>query len=185
MTNRPNHIHTQHFKTKFAEFILGSFDGKLCMLDYRYRRMRKTIDHRLQSGFDAVYVEQDDEVLKQTRKQLAEYFDMKRQKFDIPIITTGTPFQKNVWKVLCEVPYGSTSTYGQLAKDIGNPKAVRAVASANGANCIGIIIPCHRIIGQDGELVGFAGGLALKKRLLKLENNLFATPRQTNINTNL
>jgi methylated-DNA-[protein]-cysteine S-methyltransferase len=135
--------------------------------------MRKTIDHRLQSGFDGVYVEQDDEVLKQTRKQLAEYFDNTRQKFDVPIITTGTPFQKEVWRVLCQVPYGETATYGQLAKDIGNPKAVRAVASANGANSIGIIIPCHRIIGSNGELVGYAGGLALKKRLLKLENNLF------------
>ncbi len=174
--NKLHQINIQYHKIKYAEFILGSFDGKLCMLDYRYRRMRKTIDHRLQNGFDAVYVERDDEVLKQTRKQLAEYFDNTRQKFDIPIVTTGTPFQKNVWRALCEVPYGETSTYLQLAKNIGNPKAVRAVASANGANSIGIIIPCHRIIGQNGELVGFAGGLALKKRLLKLENNLFATP---------
>jgi len=87
----------------------------------------------------------------------------------------GTDFQKNVWEALLKVPYGTTSTYLQLAKDIDNEKAVRAVANANGANAIGIIIPCHRIIGTNGELTGYAGGLPLKKRLLKLEQNLFAT----------
>ena len=98
---------------------------------------------------------------------------MKRSKFDIPIITIGTPFQEKVWQALLQVPYGSTSSYLQLARYIGEEKAVRAVASANGANSIGIIIPCHRIIGSNGELTGYGGGLPLKKRLLKLENNLF------------
>ena len=85
----------------------------------------------------------------------------------------GTDFQKSVWDALLEVPYGSTSTYLNLAKQINNEKAVRAVANANGANAIAIIIPCHRIIGTNGELTGFGGGLPLKKRLLKLEQNLF------------
>ncbi|MEA1911070.1 MAG: methylated-DNA--[protein]-cysteine S-methyltransferase, partial [Spirochaetota bacterium] len=80
-------------------------------------------------------------------------------------------FQKNVWNALLKVPYGTTSTYLQLAKDINNEKAVRAVAGANGANAIGIIIPCHRIIGSNGELVGYGGGLTVKKRLLKIEKN--------------
>jgi len=83
----------------------------------------------------------------------------------------GTDFQKSVWNALMRVPYGATSTYLQLAKDIDNEKAVRAVASANGANSIGLIIPCHRIIGSDGELVGYGGGLPVKKRLLKLEQS--------------
>ena len=89
----------------------------------------------------------------------------------------GTDFQKQVWEALLKVPFGSTSTYLQLAKDIGNEKTVRAVANANGANSIGIVIPCHRIIGSNGELVGYAGGLPTKKRLLKLEqsrNDLFS-----------
>lgn len=166
-------INIQYYKTKYAHFILGSFEDKLCLLDFRYRKMRTAVDNRLKKGLDAVFVEQDDEILKETRKQLDEYFDMTRKKFDIPMITVGTAFQKRVWDALLKVPYGTTSTYLQLAKDIDNEKAVRAVANANGANSIGIIIPCHRIIGTNGELTGYGGGLPLKKRLLKLEQNLF------------
>ena len=170
-----NQINIQYYKTKYTDFILGSFENRLCLLDFKYRKMRTTVDNRLKLGFKAEFVEQDDEVLKETRKQLDEYFDMQRKEFDIPLITVGTDFQKSVWKALMKVPYGTTSTYLQIAKDIGSEKAVRAVASANGANSIGIIIPCHRIIGSNGELIGYGGGLPLKKRLLKLEQNLFAT----------
>jgi len=168
-----NQINIQYYKTKYAEFILGSYDNKLCLLDFRYRKMRTTVDNRLKNGLSAVFVEQDDEILKETRKQLDEYFDMRRKDFDIPLITVGTEFQKSVWEALQKVPYGTTSTYLQLSKDLGNQKAVRAVANANGANSIAIIIPCHRIIGSNGELTGYGGGLPLKKRLLKLENNIF------------
>ena len=136
--------------------------------------MRTTVDNRLKKGFEAEFIEQDDEILKETRKQIDEYFNMERKEFDIPLITIGTDFQKSVWDALLKVPYGATSTYLKLAKDIDNEKAVRAVANANGANSIAIIIPCHRIIGTNGELTGFGGGLPLKKRLLKLEQNLFA-----------
>lgn len=166
-------INIQYYKTKYSEFILGSFENKLCLLDFRYRKMRTTVDNRLKKGFNAEFIEQDDEILKETRKQLDEYFNMTRKEFDIPIITVGTDFQKRVWKALMKVPYGTTSTYLQIAKYIGNEKAVRAIASANGANSIGLIIPCHRIIGSDGELTGYGGGLALKKKLLELEQNLF------------
>jgi len=93
---------------------------------------------------------------------------MKKQ-FDVPLQMVGTDFQKSVWEALLNVPYGITSSYLQLAKNIKNEKAVRAVAAANGANSMAIIIPCHRIIGSNGELVGYAGGLPIKKRLLKLE----------------
>jgi len=170
-----NQINIQYFKTNYGEFILGSYDGKLCMVDFRYRKMRKTVDDRIKKGLSAKFVEQDDEILQKTRVQLDEYFNMQRKKFDVPILMVGTDFQKSVWEVLLKVPYGTTSTYLQLAKDIGNEKAVRAVANANGANAIGIIIPCHRIIGTDGALTGYAGGLPLKKRLLELERNLFTT----------
>jgi methylated-DNA-[protein]-cysteine S-methyltransferase len=168
-----NQIYIQYYKTKYAHFVLGSFNNKLCLLDFTYRKMRTTVDNRLKKGFNAVFVEQDDEILKETRKQLDEYFDMSRKEFNIPIITVGTDFQKSVWEALLKVPYGTTSTYLQLAKNIDNEKAVRAVANANGANSIAIIIPCHRIIGSNGELTGYGGGLPLKKRLLKLEQNLF------------
>jgi len=170
-----NQINIQYYKTKYAEFILGSFENKLCMLDFKYRKMRTIVDNRLKKYFEAEFVEQDDEILQETRKQLDEYFDMRRKEFDIPIVTAGTNFQKSVWEALIKVQYGTTSTYLQIAKNINNEKAVRAVASANGANAIGLIIPCHRIIGSNGELTGYGGGLALKKRLLKLEQNLFST----------
>ena len=169
-----NTIYIQFYKTKYGHFILGSYDNKLCLLDFKYRKMRAIVDNRLKKGLNAHFVEQNNEILEETRKQLDEYFNMERKIFDIPLILVGTDFQKNVWKALQKVPYGTTATYLELAQNIGNEKAVRAVASANGANSIGLIIPCHRIIGSNGELTGYGGGLALKKKLLKLEQNLFA-----------
>ena len=169
-----NKIYIQFYKTKYGHFILGSYDNRLCLLDFKYRRMRATVDNRLKKGFEAEFIEQDNEILRETRKQLDEYFNMERKEFTLPLLTVGTEFQKNVWNELLKIPYGTTSTYLQLAKNINNEKAVRAVANANGANSIGIIIPCHRIIGTNGELTGYGGGLPLKKRLLKLEQNLFA-----------
>jgi len=166
-----NQIHIQYYKTQFSEFILGSFDKKLCLLDFKYRKMRKTIDNRIKKALDAEFVEQDDEILQKTRMQLDEYFNGERKGFDIPLLVVGTDFQKKVWQALIKVPYGTTFTYLDLAKDINNEKAVRAVAGANGANAISIIIPCHRIIGSNGELVGYGGGISVKKRLLKLEQN--------------
>jgi methylated-DNA-[protein]-cysteine S-methyltransferase len=168
-----NQINIQYYKTKVGELILGSHQHKLCLLDFRYRKMRLTVDNRIKKGLNAEYIEQDDNVLKNTRKQLDEYLIGNRKQFDIPLLTVGTDFQKQVWNALMKVPYGVTSTYLQLAKNIHNEKAVRAVATANGANAIGLIIPCHRIIGSDGELVGYAGGLPTKKRLLKLEQSNF------------
>ena len=168
-----NKIYIQYYKTEYTEFIMGAYDGKLCMLDYRYRKMRDSVDNRLKQSLNAEYLEMDDVVLKETRKQLDEYFDMKRKIFDIPLLMIGTAFQKSVQEALLKIPYGKTASYLELSKIIGNDKAVRAVANANGANAIGIIIPCHRIIGKDGKLTGYAGGLPLNKKLLELENNLF------------
>jgi len=164
-------INIQYTKTKIGELILGAFDDKLCILDFLYRKMRTTVDKRVKEGIGAEFIEQDDEILQETRTQLDEYLAGDRKEFDIPLLMIGSNFQKSVWNALLTVKYGATSTYLQLAKDINNEKAVRAVAGANGANSIGIIIPCHRIIGSNGELVGYGGGLPVKKRLLKLEQN--------------
>jgi methylated-DNA-[protein]-cysteine S-methyltransferase len=131
--------------------------------------MREAVDDRLKKGLNAGFVEQDDEILEKTRNQLDEYLDGNRKEFDIPLLMVGTDFQKSVWNALLQVPYGATSSYLQIEKAVGNEKAVRAVGSANGANPISIIIPCHRIIGSDGQLVGYGGGLSVKERLLKLE----------------
>ena len=133
--------------------------------------MRRIVDEKIKKGLNAEFVEHDGEILEKTRRQLDEYFRGLRRKFDIPVLMVGTDFQKSVWNVLMKVPYGGTSTYLQLAKDVGNERAVRAVGNAMAANPIGIIVPCHRIIGSGGELVGYGGGLPVKRRLLDLERN--------------
>ncbi len=165
-----NSINIQYYKTKIGELILGSFNENLCLLDFRYRKMRWTVDNRIKIGLKAVFLEQNNETLIETKKQIDEYLSGNRKVFDIPLLTIGTNFQKSVWNALIKIPYGSISTYSQLAEDIDNPKAVRAVASANGANAIALAIPCHRIIESNGNLGGYGGGLAVKKRLLELEN---------------
>jgi methylated-DNA-[protein]-cysteine S-methyltransferase len=103
-------------------------------------------------------------------RQLRAYFSGKLQEFDVPLALEGTKFQLSVWRSLQTIPYGETISYGQLAQRIGNPKAVRAVGLANGCNPIPIIVPCHRVIGSNGNLTGFGGGIANKKKLLELES---------------
>jgi methylated-DNA-[protein]-cysteine S-methyltransferase len=108
---------------------------------------------------------------------LREYFAGERKSFDLPLDMRGTPFQKNVWEALLAIPFGETRSYGQLARQLGNPQSTRAVGAANGRNPISIIVPCHRVIGASGKLTGFAGGLDVKARLLELEKkgeSLFA-----------
>ena len=162
-------LEIQYHKTKIGELVLGSYDSKLCLLDFRYRKMRFAVDNRLKKTLNAKFVVQDNKILKETRKQITEYLGEERKTFDLPILSVGSDFQKQVWEALLKINYGETASYLDIAKYIGNEKAVRAVASANGANAIAVIIPCHRIIGSDGELVGYGGGLPIKKRLLNLE----------------
>jgi O-6-methylguanine DNA methyltransferase len=109
-------------------------------------------------------------VIARLRHQLDEYFARTRQSFDVPLRVPGTPFQTLVWTELQRIPIGTTTSYSRVAESIGRPSAVRAVASANGANRIAIIIPCHRVIGADGSLTGYGGGLWRKQRLLELES---------------
>lgn len=104
-----------------------------------------------------------------TQCQITEYFDQKRQHFQLPLAAVGTDFQQQVWHVLTSIPYGSTWSYQQIANSIGNPKAVRAVGAANGKNPLSIIVPCHRVIGVNGKLTGYAGGIERKQKLLELE----------------
>ena len=130
--------------------------------------MRKSIDSRICSALNANMVEGENEVLSETKKQLDEYFSNKREEFDLPLKLIGTNFQKSVWNQLSEINFGKTISYLKLSQNLGNEKAIRAVASANGANAVSIIVPCHRVIGSDGSLVGYAGGVSAKKYLLKL-----------------
>lgn len=162
-------IHTQYYETPVGELIIGACEEQLCLCDWRYRRMRDQVDNRLQKYLNAEYREQADPVIDQTVKQLEDYFSHQRQAFDLPLLLAGSDFQQQVWRALINIPYGTTYSYLQLSEQLGNPKAIRAVASANGANAISVIVPCHRIIGSDGSLTGYAGGLPAKETLLKLE----------------
>lgn len=164
-----NRINIQRHQTQIGELLLGSFGDRLCLLGFGDKETRRAVDDRIRKKLDARFVEQNDEVLEKTRKQVDEYLNGNRKEFDIPLLMVGTDFQKRVWKALLRLPYGATSTYGQIAEEIGSPRAVRAVGNANRANPISIIVPCHRVIGSDGGLVGYGGGLSLKKWLLRLE----------------
>ena len=166
-----NQINIQYYKTKIGELILGSFDDRLCLLDFRYRKMRTAVDNRIKIGLEADFLEQNDATLTKAKEQIDEYLTGNRKEFDIPLLMIGTGFQKSVWNALIKIPYGATSTYLQLAKNINNAEAVRAVANANGSNAIALAIPCHRIINSNGDLGGYGGGLTVKKRLLKLEQS--------------
>ena len=115
-------------------------------------------------------------VLVETERQLGEYFAGKRKTFSIALDMRGTRFQKNVWEALLAIPFGETRSYGQLAKQLGNPRATRAVGAANGRNPVSIIVPCHRVIGSSGKLTGFAGGLETKAHLLSLEDRPTSHP---------
>jgi methylated-DNA-[protein]-cysteine S-methyltransferase len=111
----------------------------------------------------------DPRAFADVRRQLAEYFGGDRTAFDVPLAAAGTPFQRAVWQGLREIPYGETASYGELARRIGRPSAVRAVGLANGRNPISVIVPCHRVIGADGTLTGYGGGIERKRLLLELE----------------
>lgn len=111
-------------------------------------------------------------LLEETKNELQEYFDGKRMEFDIPIKLNGTDFYKKVWNELKKIPYGETRSYGEIAEKIGNPKASRAVGMANHNNPISIIVPCHRVVGKNNKLVGYAGGLDKKKYLIELERKV-------------
>jgi methylated-DNA-[protein]-cysteine S-methyltransferase len=125
---------------------------------------------RLKKRFSNL-LELDNEILKQSKIELAEYFARKRVDFDLPLSLKGTIFQKKAWDALLDIPYGETISYGQQAQNIGNPKALRAIGGANGANPISIIVPCHRVISKSGKLTGYASGLDIKEYLLKLESS--------------
>lgn len=163
-------IYIKHYKTPVGEIILGSYQNKLCICDWKYRKMRSEIDSRIKKGLKSEFFEGSTPVIEETIIQLSEYFEKKRTVFTIPIHLIGTHFQKSVWQMLQNIPYGETFSYLKLSKLLNNEQAIRAVASANGANAISILVPCHRIIGSDGKLVGYAGGLSAKKKLLELEN---------------
>lgn len=164
-------IKTSYFSSPYGELILGSFNEQLCLCDWKYRKSRESIDRRIKEGVNAEYVEAGSLIIEKCKDQLMEYFHGTRKKFDIPVLLLGSEFQKRVWESLMEIPYGKTQSYTYLSRKLGDEKAIRAVARANGDNALSIIVPCHRILGSDGSLTGYAGGIRVKKKLLQLEGS--------------
>ena len=169
-----NIIKTQVYNSPLGELLLGSIDGELCLCDWVHRKMRKAVDARVCKFLKAEYRDENSDIVHLATSQLKEYFHKKRQVFEIPLAFAGSKFQIRVWQELMNVPFGHTITYQKLTERLGDPKAIRAVARANGANAISIFVPCHRIIGSDGSLVGYAGGISAKRKLLDIEESLLA-----------
>jgi len=164
-----NHIIIHHYASPCGELLLGAFEGRLCLCDWQTEKHRGLVDRRLRHLLHADMQEGTCAIIETARQQLDEYFTGKRKTFDVPLLFVGTDFQKIVWNDLLRIPYGKTISYGEMAARIGMPKAVRAVANANGANAISIFAPCHRVIGSDKSLTGYGGGLEAKRYLLQLE----------------
>lgn len=155
--------------TPIGPMFACATDKGLCLLEFVDRRMLETEFKDLQRRLNASIIVGENNHIQQAKKELSEYFNHQRQVFDVPLHTPGTDFQNSVWQGLLKIPYGQTRSYQEQANAIGNPKAIRAVASANGFNRIAIIIPCHRVIGKDGNLRGYGGGLERKRWLLSHE----------------
>lgn len=158
-----------YYNSPCGDIIIGSIDDELCLCDWANRKNRETIDRRMRRILKADMQQGTSPIIERTILQLNEYFSGERKFFDIPLRFAGTDFQQRVWKELCRIPYGQTASYGEIAARIGMPTSVRAVANANGANAIAIFVPCHRVIGSNKTLTGYAGGLAAKQFLLDLE----------------
>jgi methylated-DNA-[protein]-cysteine S-methyltransferase len=163
-------LHTQTYETPCGNLLLASCEEKLCLCDWYNGTVRDSIDRRLHKFIPQLYyATEPSDITREAARQLDEYFACKRQEFTLPLCLIGTPFQLQVWEQLQQIPYGCTRSYKEIATLTGNPNAFRAVAAANHSNALSIIIPCHRVIGSDSSLTGYAGGLDAKRMLLALE----------------
>ncbi|MCJ7935613.1 MAG: methylated-DNA--[protein]-cysteine S-methyltransferase [Chryseobacterium sp.] len=162
-------IYQKTISTPLGEMIACAVDQGICLLEFTDRKNMARQFTSLSKALNAEIIEKEHMLFNQLEEELEEYFEGKRRKFDVPLFITGTEFQEKVWQLLREIPMGEIRTYKQQSEFLGNPKAIRAVGTANGINKIAILIPCHRVIGSNGELVGYAGGIWRKQKLLELE----------------
>lgn len=162
-------INLKRIETPLGTMIACADENGICMLEFSDRKALPTELKDISKYFNANIIQGENPHFKTLEKELSEYFAGNLKNFTVPLSPVGTEFQKNVWEVLRKIPYGTTRSYAQQAEILGNPKAIRAVANANGLNKISIIIPCHRVIGSDGKLTGYGGGIWRKQKLLELE----------------
>ena len=155
--------------TPVGKMRIGATDEGICLFDFQYRRSIDSIMKRIENLSGDKFADGDHRYFALLEQQIGEYFTGQRKDFNLPLHLVGSDFQKSVWKALIQIPYGETRSYKQQSIFLGNEKAIRAVAGANGDNGIAIIIPCHRVIGEDGSLTGYGGGLQRKKWLLDHE----------------
>jgi AraC family transcriptional regulator, regulatory protein of adaptative response / methylated-DNA-[protein]-cysteine methyltransferase len=160
-------------ETALGPLVAGAVDMGICLLEFTDRRMLEAQADALRTRFGLPAAPSPHPHLERLETELGEYFAGKRRDFDLPISEPGTPFQERVWAALREIPCGETRSYRDLARAVGDPAAVRAVAQANGRNRVAILVPCHRVIGSDGGLGGYGGGLWRKKRLLEIEGAIY------------
>lgn len=164
-----NSIALCNYHSPLGDLLLGVFNNKLCLCDWKYRKQREQVDKRIESMLQANFELMHHPIHDLVINQLSQYFNGNLQQFNIPLQFCGSSFQQDVWKELGKIAYGTTVSYSTLSRKLNKPLAIRAIAAANGANAISIIIPCHRVIGKDGSLTGYAGGLLAKEKLLKIE----------------
>jgi len=155
--------------TPLGPMLICATDQGICLLEFTDRKMLETEFRDLQKLLVSKILVGENKPIKQAKKELKEYFEGKRKQFDVALHTPGTDFQNSVWTILKAVPFGTTTTYGNLAVQLDAPKSARAVARANGANRLSILVPCHRIIGKNGNLTGYGGGIERKKWLIEFE----------------
>ena len=155
--------------TPLGPMLAGATDDALCLLEFVDRRMLATQIRTLERGLECAFVPGTNAVLESAERELEVYFAGELSEFSVPLHLPGTEFQRRTWAALRRIPYGETRSYAEQAEAIGSPAAVRAVARANGANRVAIVVPCHRVIGKDGKLSGYGGGVWRKRRLLELE----------------
>jgi AraC family transcriptional regulator of adaptative response/methylated-DNA-[protein]-cysteine methyltransferase len=158
-----------NIRTPIGDMVAAASTTHLLLLEFSHRRMLDGQLARVQHAVGCEFVHGPSPVFDLVRRQMDDYFRGERREFELPLLVPGTPFQTRVWDHLRRIPHGATTTYARVAQELGQPTAVRAVARANGDNRVAIIIPCHRVIGSDGSLTGYGGGLWRKKRLLELE----------------
>ena len=155
--------------TPIGEMIIGTTANGLCLLEFNDEKRLDRHFNKFAKDWEYELVEEENELIINVQNQLNEYFSGNRKEFKIPFDYVGTDFQIKIWKELLTIPFGVTRSYKEQAIAIGNLKAIRAVATANGENRMSIIIPCHRVIGSDGSLTGYGGGVWRKQKLLELE----------------
>lgn len=170
-------IHMAWVDTPLGPMIGGSTGDELIFLEFTNRQRMEVQIETLKKRFKAGLMPKDDDIIRQTRRELDEYFAAKRRDFTVPFAFPGTPFETRVWRELVQIPYGETRSYEELAIRIGSRGAVRAVGSANGRNRITILVPCHRVVNKSGALGGYGGGLWRKEALLALEQRAAGFPR--------